>query len=115
MNEFSDVLSDIPGYTPLIEHDIKTNSEQPIRSKSYAVPFSMRDVVDDEVRKMLELGIIESSDSPYCSPVVLVRKKDNSFRFCVDFRAINACSQFATEPMPNAEDIFSNLAKHSIF
>ena len=51
LNEFSDVLSDIPGYTPLIEHDIKTNSEQPIRSKSYAVPFSMRDVVDDEVRK----------------------------------------------------------------
>ena len=53
LNEFSDVLSDIPGYTPLIEHDIKTNSEQPIRSKSYAVPFSLRDVVIDEVRKML--------------------------------------------------------------
>ena len=52
----------------------------------------MRDVVDDEVRKMLELGIIECSDSPYCSPVVLVRKKDNSFRLCVDFRAINALS-----------------------
>ena len=39
LDEFSDVLSDIPGYTPLIEHDIKTNSEQPIISKSYAVPF----------------------------------------------------------------------------
>ena len=51
LNEFSDVLSDIPGYTPLIEHGIKTNSEQPIRSKSYAVPFSMRLVVDDEVKK----------------------------------------------------------------
>ena len=74
LNEFSDVLTDIPDYTLLIEHVIKTNSDQPLRSKSYmfAVPFPMRYVVDDEVKKMLEQNIIECSDSPYCSPVVLV-------------------------------------------
>ncbi|XP_062598519.1 uncharacterized protein LOC134259947 [Saccostrea cucullata] len=68
LNQFSDVLSEVPGNTHLIEHDIKTNSDQPIRSKSYSVPFAMRDTVDKEVEKMLELKVIEPSDSPYCSP-----------------------------------------------
>ncbi|XP_061190531.1 uncharacterized protein LOC133198457 [Saccostrea echinata] len=115
LNQFSDVLSDIPGYTHLIERDIKTNSDQPIRSKSYSVPFAMKDIVDKEVEKMLELNVIEPSESPYCSPIVLVKKKDNTFRFCVDFRAVNSCSQFHAEPMPNAEEIFSKFANHKVF
>ena len=79
-----------------------------------AVAFSIRDVVDNEVKKMVEQGIIESTESPFCSPVVLIRMKDNTFRFCVHFRAINSCSQFDAEPMPNAEDIFSKLANHKV-
>ncbi|XP_062599512.1 uncharacterized protein LOC134261046 [Saccostrea cucullata] len=115
LDQFTDVLSDDPGYTQLIEHDIKINSSQPIRVKSYAIPFSMREIADKEVDKMLELNVIEPSESPFSSPVVLVKKKDDTFRFCVDFRAINACSQFDAEPMPNADDIFSKFANYKVF
>jgi hypothetical protein len=50
----------------------------------------MRNQVKEEVDKMLKAGIVESSDSPYAAPVVLVRKKDNTIRFWVDFRALNS-------------------------
>ncbi|XP_062599575.1 uncharacterized protein LOC134261133 [Saccostrea cucullata] len=115
LDQFTDVLSDNPGYTHLIEHDIKINSSQPIRVKSYAIPFAMRAIADKEVEKMLELNVIEPSESPFSSPVVLVKKKDDTFPFCVDFRAINACSQFDAEPMPNADDIFSKFANYKVF
>lgn len=59
---------------------------------------------------MLDLNVIEPSDSPYSSSEVLVKKKDDSYRFCVDFRDINSCSQFDAKPMPNADDIFPKFA-----
>jgi hypothetical protein len=115
LNKFADVLNDVPGSTTLIEHKIKVTTSQPIRIKPYAVPFSMTKIIDDEVEKMLELNVIEPSDSPYCSPVVIVKKKDNTFRFCVDFRALNSHSQCDAEPMPLAEEIFAKFANHKFF
>ena len=61
--------------TDLIQHDIKLLTSEPIRSKGYPVPFKARDVMDSEIKEMLELGVIEKSVSPYLSPVVLVPKK----------------------------------------
>jgi hypothetical protein len=115
LNKFADVLNGVPGSTTLIEHGIKVTTSQPIRMKAYAVPFSMTKIIDDEVEKMLELNVIESSESPYCSPVVIVKKKDNTFRFCVDFRALNSHSQFDAEPMPLAEEIFKKFVNHKFF
>ena len=64
---FPDVLSDIPGYTPLNLHNINANLKQPIRSKSSAVPFALRGVVVDEVREIPELNIFETRNCPHCS------------------------------------------------
>ena len=58
---------------------------------------------------MLKYGVIEPSTSPYNSPVVLVRKKDNTYRFCIDFRRLNAITKFDTEPMGNQEDLIAKL------
>ena len=110
LDEFSDVLSDIPGLTTLGVHQIKLTSNQPIRTKPYPLPFISRDDVCAEVRKMLASGVIESSDSPYCSPIVIVKKKDGSNRFCIDFRVINKFIVFDAETIPNADDIFVKLA-----
>ena len=58
---------------------------------------------------MLEAGVIERAMSDYNSPIVLVKKKDVTNRFCVDFRRITLVTEFDTEPMGTPEDIISKL------
>ena len=89
VNEFPDVFTDKPGLTDLLEHEIKTTTDTPIRLKLYPLPFAMTDVVSNEIEKMLEMQVIEPSESAYSSPIVLVKKKDQTFRFCIDLRALN--------------------------
>ena len=107
---FKDVITDVPGETSLIEHEIKLVSDQSVRTKQYPLPFSMTETIKIETEKMLEMGIIEPSQSPYISPVVLVKKSDQSIRFCIDFRNLNNLTVFDAEPIPNPDEIFSKLA-----
>lgn len=108
--EFDDVLSTKPGFTNLGKHDIKLTTDVPIRSKPYPVPFALKQVVIEEVKSMLDLKVIEPSDSQYCSNYVIVKKPDNTNRFCIDFRPLNRVTVFDCEPIPNMEDIFVKLA-----
>ena len=94
--------------------EIPLTSDVPIRRKMYNLPFSSKEVVEKEIQVMLDLEIIEPSKSPYSSPVVLVRKKDGSSRFCIDFRGLNKFTVFDAEPIPNVEDLFVRWA-HSRF
>lgn len=64
---------------------------------------------------MLELGIIENSDSPYSISKVLVTKKDNTYRFCVDFRDINPIMVFDAERIPDVNALFAKLSGHQVF
>lgn len=110
LQDFSDVMTDLPGCTPLVKHDIRTTTDQPVRVKPYPVPYQVTETVKTEVKKMLDMDIIEKSDSDYSSPVVLVRKKDGTCRFCVDYRQLNKITIFDAEPMPSTEDLFVKLA-----
>ena len=111
LQQYDETLTDVPGRTDVITCDIKLTTDQPIRSRAYPVPYSVRRIIKDEVTSMLSLGVIERSESPYASPIVLVKKKDSSIRFCVDFRKLNRVTIFDPEPMPNAEDLFALLSK----
>jgi len=113
--EFKDVLTDIPGRTTLVEHDIRMTTDDPVRANSYSVPYQMKTTIRDEMDKMLQMGVVEASESPYAAPVVMVRKKDGTNRFCIDFRQLNRVPIFDAEPMPNADDIFSSLSGHQYF
>ncbi|GFO46156.1 Pol polyprotein [Plakobranchus ocellatus] len=64
---------------------------------------------------MVELGVIERSTSPYCSPIVLVRKKDGSLRLCIDFRKLNALTVQDATNIPLPEDLFTQLSHSTIF
>ena len=59
---------------------------------------------------MIELGVLEHSESPYCSPVIIVKKKDNTNQFCIDFRVLNKIAVFDAEPMSSMEQIVEKLA-----
>ncbi|XP_047479903.1 uncharacterized protein K02A2.6-like [Penaeus chinensis] len=98
------VFTDKPGHTKSIEHVINLETTNPVCKKPYPIPYNLIDVFNKEVDKMLELGIIEPSVSPYCSPVVLVRKRDQTYRFCIDFRSLNDITTFDCEPMPTTEE-----------
>jgi hypothetical protein len=84
-------------------------TDEPVRVKSYTIPYAVRDSVEQEVKEMLKLGVIEKSQSPYSAPPVIVKKPDGSNRFCVNYRQLNAISVFDAEPMPDAEEIFLKL------
>ena len=71
-----------------MEHDIKLSTDTPVCVKQYPLPYSMMQAEGDEVRSMIELGVIEGSESPYCSPVIIVKKKGNTNLFCIDFRVL---------------------------
>ena len=113
--EFEDIFTDIPGRTTLTEHSILLTTDAPIHCKPYPLPHSMYEVVDAELDSMLKMDIIESSNSPYASPIVLVRKPDGSNRVCVDYRKLNNITIFDPEPMPQTEQIFAKLSKDKSF
>ncbi|XP_070550990.1 uncharacterized protein [Ptychodera flava] len=73
----------------------------------------LKNAVRREVESMLEMGVIEPSDSPYASPIVLINKKHGTIRFCIVFRKLNKVTTFDAEPMPNSEELFTRLTGSS--
>ena len=111
----ADILTTRPGmFSGNSMLEIPLISDVPIRRKMYNLSFSSKDVVEKQIQVMLDLEIIELSKSPYSSPVVLVRKKDGSCRFCIDFPGLNKITVFDAEPIPNVDDLSVRLA-HSRF
>ena len=115
MKQYPDVMSSLPGRTDQIQHDIKLLTSEPIRTKGYSIPYKTRSVIETEIQDMLDLGVIEPSISPYSSPIVLVPKKDEAVRFCIDFRKLSKVTEFDAEPMPNMEEIINRMSGHKYF
>jgi len=111
----SHMLTDLPGHTDLVEHVVRLTEDRPVSVRQYPLPFESEETIRSEVRKMLDMGIIEPSSSPFSSPVVLVKKKDNTVRFCIDFRQLNKVTQFDCEPIPDPEVLFTSLRDKGFF
>ena len=109
LEEYGDVLTDIPGKTNLAECNIELTDDIPFRVKAYPVPYALKREMDKEVSEMMKADIIESSVSEYASSPVVVRKPDGSVRYCIDFRKLNAKTVFDAEPVPNQEVILNRM------
>ena len=70
--------------TTAMEMKIDTGTAKPIHQKPYRISPIEQQIIDKEVKSMLDAGVIRESSSPWSSPIVLVKKKDNSIRFCID-------------------------------
>ena len=77
------------GKTKTLEMRIETGNHPPIKLKPYRTPFAKRQIISKAIDEMLKAKIIQPSKSPWCFPVVVVTKKDGSYRFCTDFRKLN--------------------------
>ena len=64
---------------------------------------------------MINMGVIRESTSPYASPVVVVKKKDNTNRVCVNYRKLNKLTVFDPGPMPTAEHLFQKLTGYKLY
>lgn len=92
-------MGDRLGCTNLVEHVITTNSA-PIKQRHYPLSPALQVQVNKEVEKMLADDIIEPSNSPWASPIVLVKKPDGSYRFCVNYKKLNEVSLPDAYPLP---------------
>jgi len=72
--EFKDVLTDIPRRTSLVEHDIRMTTADPVRTKSYSVPYQMKATIRGEMDKILQMGVVESKKYRYQT----VKQKEQS-------------------------------------
>ena len=108
-SQFQSLFKEAPGTTSLAQHHITLTSDQPVRARPYPVPYSLRESLKKDITDMMTMGVIRESSSPYASPVVVVKKKDNTNRICVDYRKLNKLTVFDPEPMPTAEHLFQKL------
>jgi transposase InsO family protein len=92
------------------QHRIKVTDDSSFRHKYRRIPPAMVSEVRDHLQKMIDAGIIRSSNSPYSSPAVFVRKPDNSLRFCCDFRTLNSRTVKDNHYIPIIEEAFDRLA-----
>ena len=113
LTEFADVFAasdEDLGKTGVVKHRIDTGNARPIRQPARRMPVHQKKEAEDEVQKMLRKDIIEPSSSPWASPIVLVKKKDGSTRFCVDYRKLNAVTTKDSYPLPRIDDSLDALA-----
>ena len=102
LSEFQRTLTDIPGRTDVLEHDIRLTDPKPFKVHQYPTPFRA-EAIEKEIETMLEQEIIRPSSSPYCSPITVVSKPDGNIRLCIDFRKLNAITIFDNEPIPQMD------------
>ena len=101
--------------TDSLEIEVDTGYERPFHLKAYRMPLRKRQLVDEQLEKMLEDDIIEPSESPWASPITLVPKPGGGVRFCCDFRRLNSITKRNSYPLPSIDDIFDSMTGAKVF
>ena len=118
VTEYRDVFAlndDELGCTDVTEHHIETGDNDPIKIPPHRISPAKLPIVQQEVEDMLKRGVIQHSNSPYSAPIVLAKKKDGSWRFCVDYRRLNEITVKDAFPIPKIEQTFDALNGAKLF
>jgi hypothetical protein len=109
---FEDLFAKPTGLPPKHAHDhriiLKPNT-QPVAVRPYRYTAAHKDELQRQCTAMIAQGIVRRSDSPFLSPVILVMKPDGSWRFCVDYRALNALTVKDAFPIPVDDELLDEL------
>ena len=112
LSEYQDVFAksdtDI-GRTNKVKHGINTGDHPPLKERPRRFPPKEQEEIDRQIKQLLDTGMIEPSDSPWASNVVLVKKKDGTKRFCIDYRRLNKVTIKDAYPIPRIDDSLDAL------
>lgn len=122
INRYSDLFTsdeEVLTSTSKVKHRIITENVPPINICPYRVPYHQKNILQDEIDRLLRERIIRPSSSPWSAPVVLVVKElpdgQKKVRMCIDYRALNAVTKQDYYPLPNLQETLDYLGNCDLF
>ncbi|XP_071683315.1 uncharacterized protein [Lolium perenne] len=118
ISTFSDVFKEPHSLPPHRSYDHVIALEEgvlPPNSKPYRYSPLQKDEIERQVKEMLKDGTIVHSMSPFAAPVLLVKKKDGTWRFCIDYRRLNLATIKNKFPLPIVDELLDELAGAAVF
>ena len=113
INEYKDLLATSDqdlGRTNIVRHNINTGSNIPVKQPPRRTPIAMREKVDKHIDEILRMKVIEPANGPWSYGIVLVKKKNGSTRFCVDYRHLNDPTTKDAYPLHRIDDSLEQLS-----
>lgn len=118
LSKFAAVFQEPKGLPPTRSQDhhipLKPGAEPP-NIRPYRYPYFQKNEIEKQVKEMLQSGVIQPSVSPYSAPVLLVKKKEGTWRMCVDYRALNNITVKDKFPIPAIDELLDELCGASFF
>ena len=118
LDEFEEVFEVPNELPPKRSHDhtipLMPNTP-PVNIRPYKHPHGQKDAIEAMVKELLDSGVIRNSQSPFSSPIVMVKKKDGSWRMCVDYRQLNKATIKDKFPIPVVEELIDELSGSKFF
>ena len=103
------------GWTDIVTHSIDTGDSKPFRQPMRRYPPAHLKAIDEHLQEMLQQGVITPTSSPWASNVVLAKKKDGTYRCCIDFRQLNNMTKKDAYPLPRTDACLDALSGCCLF
>ena len=107
IEEFCEIFSEVPTQTTVYEHSIIVSDSTKFVRRTYPIPMKYEVEVELEIRRMIENGVIERSNSNFLNPLVVVKKKSGDIRLCLDMRELNNIVLKEYDCAPTADELFA--------
>ncbi|GJY71008.1 putative reverse transcriptase domain-containing protein [Tanacetum coccineum] len=119
VKEFPDVFpEDLPGLPPVRQVEFQIDlipRAAPVARTPYRLAPSEMQELSNQLQELTDRGFIRPSTSPWGAPVLFVKKKDGSFRMCIDYRELNKLTIKNRYPLPRIDDLFDQLQGSSVY
>lgn len=118
LNRFKNITEEpntLPPFRPTDHRIVLEDGSRPVNVLPYRYPHFQKTEIEILTSEMLKQGLIRESTSPYSSPVLLVKKKDGTWRFCVDYRSLNSITVKDRFPIPTMDELVDELHGAKMF
>ena len=109
VGKYRAVFSSDPGFTPLVQMNIKLLDETWVRVRPYPMSPRQIDILKEEIRRLLELGVIKVRQSNYASPMILVESPGKDLHPCIDYRKLNSKTVIEFFLLSNIEEVVEKV------